>query len=334
MIKAVTLHRQNIPFARWIGDVYYNFQTSIFTMNENVTRVFLPDGGGLGNNAESLLLGSMMGGNGGFGGGMWNNPIWALVFLGIFANGNFFGGNRGNQCAQDLQLQAIREQLTSNQNSTLLMDAIKGNSGAIANLATNLNLTKDAVTCAINGVQQQICNLASQNGMNFMQVINSINSGNAAMANQLSSCCCEIKQETLKMGYENQINNLQQSNMIQKGFGDVAYATQAQTTALAANNDANTRAVLAKIDAVEDSRKDREISSLTAALTAANSRAERAAELAPIYSQLNEIKCKQADTITIPYSPVVGVPNCVAWNAALYGGGYPYSAQGRGSIWS
>lgn len=299
----------------------------------NVSSVYIPDNVG-GNNVESMLLGSMLNG-GGMGGGQWmNNPIWALVFLGIFANGNFFGGgNRGNQCTQDLQLQAIREQLTNNQNSSLLMDAIKGNSCAIANLATNLNLSKDAVTAAINGVQQQICNLGSQNGMNFMQVINAINSGNAAMANQLSSCCCDVKQLVTQQGYETRINNIEQTNTITKGFGDIAYATQAQTTALAANNDANTRAVLAKLDQQEDSRKDREIASLTAALTAANSRAERQAELAPIYQQLNDIKCRQPESITIPYSPVTAVPNCVAWNAAIYGG-FPFAQQARGNVFS
>lgn len=297
-------------------------------MNET-TKIFVPDG-----NAGNDVWPWMAAMNGGGFGGNFNNPFWAIILLAFLRNG-FFGGNGfgGNQCAQDLQLQAIREQLSTNQNSSLLMDAIKGNSNALASLATNLNVSKDAIANAINGVQQQICNLASQNGMNFMQVINSINSGNAAMANQLSSCCCDIKQETLKMGYENQINNLQQSNMIQKGFGDVAYATQQQTTALAANNDANTRAVLAKLDQQEDSRKDREIASLTAALTAANSRAERQAELAPIYSQLNEIKCKQPETVTVPYSPITPVPSCVAWNAALYGA-FPYAQQARGNVFS
>lgn len=301
-------------------------------MNENVTRVFVPDGNSFGaNGVEGMLLGSMMNNNGGFGGGgMWlNNPIWALVFLGIFANGNFFGGNRGNQCTQDLQLQAIREQLTSNQNSTLLMDAIKGNSNAIANLATNLNLSKDAVAAAINGVQQQICNLASQNGMNFMQVVNAINSGNAGLANQLSSCCCEVKQLVITQGYENQLANLQQSNMISKGFGDLAYATQAQTTALAANQDANTRAVLSKIDQIEDSRKDREINSLTAALASATARAERQAELAPVYKALSDIQGKQPSTVNVPYPQLTTIPS---WLATAYQG---YGIPGRsGNVFS
>lgn len=279
----------------------------------NVSSVYIPDNIG-GNNTESMLLGSMM--NGGMNGAM-NNPFWALIFLAAFTNGGFFGGGyRGNQCTQDLQLQAIREQLNSNQNSTLLMDAIKGNSSAIANLATNLNLSKDAVTSAINGVQQQICNLSSQNGMNFMQVVNAINSGNAALANSLQSCCCDIKQQTIVQGYENRLANQQQSTMIQNGFSQIGYAAAEQTCAIKQNNTDNTNRVIAKLDQIEDSRKDREIASLTAALTAANSRAERQAELAPIYKSLSDIQCKQPNTVTVPYQPFVTVPNCVAYQAA------------------
>lgn len=298
----------------------------------NVSSVYIPDNVG-GNNIESILLGSMLNG-GGMGGGQWmNNPIWALVFLGIFANGNLFGGNRGNQCTQDLQLQAIREQLTNNQNSSLLMDAIKGNSCAISNLATNLNLSKDAVTAAINGVQQQICNLGSQNGMNFMQVINAINSGNAAMANQLSSCCCDVKQLVTTQGYENRLANQQQSTMIQNGFSQVGYASAEQTCALKQNQTDNTNRVIAKLDQIEDDRKNREINALTAENATLRSRAERQAELAPIYQQLNDIKCKQPETVTVPYSPITPVPSCVAWNAALYGG-FPYYGAQRGNVFS
>lgn len=299
----------------------------------NVSSVYIPDNMG-GNNMESMLLGSMMGNGCGFGGGgMWNNPIWALVFLGIFANGNFFGGNRNGQCTQDLQLQAIREQLTNNQNSTLLMDAIKGNNNAIGNLATNLNLTKDSVTAAINGVQQQICNLGSQNGMNFMQVVNAINSGNASLANQLSSCCCDVKQLVTTQGYENRIAGLHQSQLIQNGFAQVGYASAEQTCALKQNQTDNTNRVIAKLDQIEDDRKNREINALTAENATLRSRAERQAELAPIYQQLNDIACRQPKTETVLSPSGVLVPNCVAWNAALYGG-FPFAQQGRGNVFS
>ena len=293
--------------------------------NENVKTFYFPEGGNSGCDPNLLCALS----NGGMGGGMWNNPIWAIVFLAALRNGGIFG-NDGN--GYQSQLSQIQDTLNTNQGNTLLMDAIKGNQSAIGQLSQSLNCNHNAVTAAINAVQSAICNVGNQVGMGTAQVINAINSGNMSLANTLQSCCCDVKQSILTQGYETRINNIQQSNMITKGFGDIAYATQSQTTALAANNDANTRAVLAKLDQMEDSRKDREINTLTAQLTAANSRAERAAELAPIYQQLNDIKCKQPETVTIPYSPVTAIPSCVAWNAAIYGG-YPY-AQQRGNVFS
>ena len=124
---------------------------------------------------------------------------------------------------------------------------------------------------------------------------------------------------------------MQQSQLIQNGFSQVGYTLADQTCAIKQNTTDNTNRVIAKLDAIEDDRKNREISNLTAQLTAANSRAERAAELAPIYKQLNDIACKQPSTTTIPYSPVIGVPSCLAWNAGLNQFGLNLPGN---SIWS
>lgn len=276
--------------------------------------------GGFG--ANGMLPAMMMGCNGGFGGGMWNNPIWAIVFLAFLRNGGLWGdGNNVNGCSCGVQnqLSQIQETLTTQNGQQMLMSAISGNATSIKELASTINCNFNAVQGAINGIQSAICNVGNQLGMSTSQIVNSINAGNMSLANQISQCCCEARTEILKANYENQINNLNQTNVITKGFGDVANATQQQTTALAANQDNNTRAILAKLDAMEDSRKDREIASLTAALTAANSRAERAAELAPINKALADIACKQPTTVTTAYQPFVAVPNCVAWNAGLCG---------------
>ena len=208
--------------------------------------------------ANEMLPAMMMGCNGGFGGGMWNNPIWAIVFLAFLRNGGLWGDNNcGNGNCTTTQLSAIQETLASNQGQTLLMNAIQGNATSIKELASAIGCNFNAVQTAINGVQSAICNVGNQLGMSTSQIVNSINTGNMSIANQISQCCCDVKTETLKMGYENQINNLNQTNMIAKGFGDVTNATQMQTNALAANQDSNTRAVLAKLDQIEDSRKDR-----------------------------------------------------------------------------
>ena len=289
-------------------------------MSNETTRIFVPDGG-----SNDALTTAMLANGGGFGGGMWNNPIWAIVFLAALRNGGIFGDN--NNGGRN-QLSQIQDTLNTNQGNTLLMDAIKGNATAIGQLAQTLGCNQNAVTSAINAVQSAICSVGNQVGMGQMQIINSVQAGNTAIANQIAQCCCDNKLLTTQQGYENRINNLQQSQLIQNGFAQVGYASADQTCQLKqCINDGNNR-VIAKLDSIEDSRKDREIASLTAALTAANSRAERAAELAPIYQKLNDISCKQPESITIPYSPVTAVPSCVAWNAALYGG-FPYAQRGN-----
>ncbi|MBQ0073133.1 MAG: hypothetical protein KBT34_02940 [Prevotella sp.] len=274
---------------------------------------------------NSMLPAMMMGGcNGGFGGGMWNNPIWAIVFLAFLRNGGLWGNGDGNGncgCGIQSQLSQIQETLTTQNGNQMLMSAITGNATSIKELASTINCDFNAVQTAINGVQSAICNLGSKNDMNAMQIVNAINGGNAALANQLSSCCCDVKQLVTNQGYENRLATLQQTNAIQNGFAQVGYAAAEQTCAIKQNTTDNTSRILAKLDAIEDSRKDREIASLTAALTAANSRAERAAELAPINKALADIACKQPSTVTTAYSPFVAVPNCVAYNAGLYGAG-------------
>ena len=138
--------------------------------------------------------------------------------------------------------------------------------------------------------------------MTSLQVINSIERGNSSIQNMLSSCCCELKTTT------------------ERGFSTLAYENAAQACAIKQSIADQTATVISKLDAMEDSRKDREIASLTAALTAANSRAERQAELAPIYKSLADIECKQPKTETVYAPSVTAVPSCVAWTLGLNNG--------------
>lgn len=280
-------------------------------------------------NNDALTTAALLN-NGGMGGGaMWNNPIWAIVFLAALRNGGIFGNEgNGGRC----QLSQIQEQLQTIQGNNSLMSAIQGGTNEVRSLANTINCDVNAVQGAINAVQASICSVGNQVGMSSAQIVNAIQNGNMQLANTLQNCCCDIKTNILTQGYESRLNNMQQSQLIQNGFAQVGYASAEQTCAIKQNNTDNTNRVIAKLDAIEDSRKDREINSLTAALTAANSRAERQAELAPIYKALSDIECKQPNTVTIPYSPVTPVPSCVAWNAALYGG-YPFNAQ-RGNVFS
>lgn len=261
--------------------------------------------------------------NGGFGG---NNWIW-IIFLILLFGRNGFGGY-GDAVGTGY----LSNQITNTSGRDLLMQAITGNGNAVQNLANTLNCDINSIKCAINGVQNSICQVGNQVGMSSQQVVNAIQQGNMGLTQQIAQCCCDNKLLVTNMGYEGQIRDMQNTaqlankldninNNVVHSFSTTAYETAQQTCALQNGMRDQTQTILNKLDAMEDSRKDREIANLTAQLTASTSRAERAAELAPIYKSLNDIQCKQPNTVTVPYQPFVTVPNCIAYQS-LYGLGY------------
>lgn len=247
----------------------------------------------------SYLMGLMSGNNnGGFFGnnGGFQDIIALIVIAAIFGNGNFgFGGN-GN-----------------NQNSQLLTSLLERNGVDIAALGTSINCSSDRIRDAIGQVSTQICNLAGQNAMSFQQVMNSIMSGNSALASQLSNCCCDLK------------------GIMSEGFSSIGYALRDQTCNLERSGSANTQAILAKLDAIEDSRKDRELAEKDRMIATLTARSERQAELQPIYQALQEIQCNQPPVKKIS-CPEQYVPINTGINATYgliptgcgYGYGYPY----------
>lgn len=261
--------------------------------------------------------------NGGFGNGNW---IWILFLILLFGR-NGFGGYGDNVAGTGY----LSNQITNTAGRDLLMQAITGNGTAVQNLASSLNCDINSIKCAINGVQSSICQVGNQVGMSGQQIINAVQQGNMGLMQQIAQCCCDNKLLVTNMGYEGQIRDLQNTaqvtgridyltNSVTQGFNSTAYETAQQTCALQNGMRDQTQTILNKLDAIEDSRKDRQIADLTAQLTAATSRAERAAELAPITKALSDIQCKQPNTVTVPYQPFVTVPNCIAYQS-LYGYG-------------
>lgn len=188
----------------------------------------------------------------------WNNPFMYLIWLALFGNGGFGFGNRGAG-AQGVeingQLSAIRETMNTNQNSNLLMDAIKGNHAAIHELAGNLNCDFNSLSQAVCGVQNGISRLAGEVGVTGERVINSVLLGNKDLTAALQSCCCQTNQNITKMGYENQIATMNQTtqlqerltgigNGIQQGFSSVAYESQRQTCDVINAGNANTQRII------------------------------------------------------------------------------------------
>lgn len=296
--------------------------------------IMFPEAGNVGGNNNgfdpNLLLALTQ--NGGLNGG---NGIWILFLLILFGwRGNGFGNNNYEGTG------FLSNQINNTAGRDLLMQAINNNGTNLSALASTLNCDVNTIKTAINTLQNSICQVGNNLGMSIADVKNSITMGNMNIAQQIAQCCCDNKLLVQGMGYEGQLRDQVNTNTIvntighvndsvNHGFSRVSYETSQQTCSIQNGLRDQTQTILNKLDALEDSRKDREIAELTAKLTAANSRAERQAELAPIYQKLNDIGCKQPNTVTVPYQPFVTVPNCVAWNG-IYG--VPYGQNG--SIWS
>ena len=152
-------------------------------------------------------------------------------------------------------------------------------------------------------------------------------------------CCCD-----------NQLAICQQTNALQSDIAGVRTAIEAkaaadqlamcqQTYNLTDTMNRNYLALDNKIDALESSRKDREITSLTAQVAKLESQNFTAgvvqqavapvnAALAALAREVDDIKCKQPSTVSVQY------PNLVAVNATPYvAGGFYQGGYGNGAYY-
>lgn len=179
---------------------------------ETVDKILCCDKG---NNSDPMAMAAMM--NGGLN-NQWNNPFIYLVWM-MFAR-RMWGNdeNKVQDAEVQSQLSAIRTQMADNQNSNLLMDAIKGNNIAINQLAGNLNCDFNTLNSAICDVRGGIDRLSGQVGFSAERVINAVNTGNLNLIQNLKDCCCQTQQNITRMGYENQLGQKDIVNALQQGF--------------------------------------------------------------------------------------------------------------------
>lgn len=246
----------------------------------------------------AYLYGLMGNNNGGFFGNNALEGIIALIVVAaIFGNGNFgfggFGGNGGAYAA-------------GNTERELLANMIQRNGVDLSQLSQSINCSSDRLYDAIGQVSTQLCNFAGQNGLSFQQVINSIQAGNSTLAHQISDCCCATQKAILESNYLTERGFCNTNQTLAKGFSDIGYAFRDQTCNLEKAGSANTAAIIAKLDAIEDSRKDRELAEKDRVIATLTARSERQAELQPIYSALHELQCNQPEVAKIPYIPAAG----------------------------
>lgn len=277
---------------------------------------YLPD-----NQANNMLPYFLAGqnNNGGFFGANGGSAFWGAllgsVVPGLFGGwGNGFGGGFGGGGVAAASLGA---QATANSNAELILNAINGTDADVRLLATTLNTDVDSLKLGINTVQGAIAQVASQVGMSGLQVVNAIQAGNSDLASRLCSCCCDMKQLVTSQGYENQIATLNQTNALS---GAIAGNGQRTVDAIA---DLKTTMVQ-EFCAVKEREMQSKIDTQADIITQLRNEADNArqtnmisAMLAPIAKEVDDIKCKLPNTVSVNW------PNLQAVNVTPYvSGGY------------
>lgn len=217
--------------------------------------------------------------NGGFGGNGWGDLAALIVVAGLFGwgNGGFgFGGGHGGSCATQADLSAgfANSEIMSDLNDILLGQAQMQN--FINQGFSGINQT---VTNGFAGVNNAICTLGYQNQAGFN-----------ALANQLATCCCDLKQINLENRYLN----------------------EKQTCEIVSASNANTRAILDYLTTEKISALQAENSGLKAQISNDRQSAYIIDALAP--------KCPAPAYVVQPPQQVTFPTNCCG-NVAYANGG-------------
>lgn len=253
---------------------------------------------------DPAILYNMGGNNGSFFGNNGFESIIALIIVAaLFGNNNgngiFGGGGNSNSAEREM-----------------LMSAIQRNGTDLSQLAQTIGCSTSRVQDAVTQVSTQICNLAGQNAMSFQQVINALQAGNASLATQLATCCCDLK------------------GIMSEGFSSIGYAFKDQTCSIEKAIAASTAQILEgqraaemrelqdKLDALREKNSQQ-----AAIINNAQQTAQFHAMIAPIAEDVASIKCKLPKTEVIPATPeYVRVDRSI--NAPFCGGfggfGFPF----------
>ena len=266
--------------------------------------------------------------NGGLFGGRGFEDIIALIIVAaLFGNGNFgFGGFGGGNGAAYAAGNAERD---------LLAHMIQRNGTDLSQLAQSIGCSTGRLDDAIQSVATQLCTIAGQNGLSFQQVINAIQAGNNTISHQLAECCCKTQTAIQESNYLTERGFCNTNQILSQGFSSVAYETQRQTCdiekAIAASTAqimegqraAEMREMQDKLDALREKNAQQAV-----ILNNTQQTAQFAAMLAPIQSDLAELKCNQVPVkkIACPetYVPVNNSINATYGLIPTYGCGYGY----------
>lgn len=282
----------------------------------------LPENGGtnsgVGNIPFSIPIGGFGMGNGfGFGNGM--NGIADLFGLAIIAsmfgwNGGGFGGGfgGGNNAAGFLA-----NQINNDNGRELIMQAVtsqgEASRAATQALATSLGQDFNLVNSGVQNVQNALQTLALQQAVSVPQIINSIQSGDAALTSAFQKCCCDNQ-----LALCNQTNTLQ-NTMNANGQRNVDAISDLKATMIQSFCDVKERELQSKIDTQADI-----ITQLRNAADNANQTNQIIgyvnSVVAPLQKSVTEIENKIPNTVPVQWPQLTAVNTTPYVNGGFYGG--------------
>jgi cellobiose-specific phosphotransferase system component IIA len=291
----------------------------------------LPDNGNNNGNASipfSIPIGFGGMNNGGFGFGNGMNGIYDLLGVAIIAslfgwnNGGFggFGGGFGGAGGAGF----ISNQLNNDSGRELIMNAItaqgEASRTAIQTLSTMVGQDFNLLNGGIQSAQNTLNQIANAQGMSTLQLINAVQSGDAAITSTLQNCCCQTQKQIMEQGYQSQIATLNQTNQLgsqaDRNTNAIINAINAQTVEM--DNQfcaARERDMQAKIDTQADI-----ITQLRGQIDNANQTAQITGYvnslIAPLQAKVTEIADKQLPTVPVQW------PQIQAVNTTPYMGGF------------
>lgn len=301
-----------------------------------------------GNSTPFSMPVAPIGYGGGNGMGNWNEDWIALIVLAmVFGYGNFgfggmggmggmgmfwpfmmggFGGFGGNGCGCGNNTNAIEASIQRGFDNQGVMNKLNGIEQGICSLGydqlAQMNNLGMAVSNGFHGVDNAICNLGYQTQQGFNQATIANLQGQNALSRQLADCCCE-----------NRVGQLQLGNSMERGFCDTNYNAATNTNAIIQNAHNDTDRIIARLDAMEMSRKDEVIAAqnqkifgleLSASQAAQNAyiTANQSAQTAELIRRLGA-DCPQPAYVVQPPQPVTFPTNCC--------GGVNYAGYGNNS---
>lgn len=154
-----------------------------------------------------------------------------------------------------------------------------GNKEAISTLSNTLNCDINSVQSALNTINTSVSQIACDTKLSGAQVINAIQSGNASLASQLASCCCDVRNAITTQGYESQLAIVNQTNTLTSN-------ANTQFNILGAKIDAQTQIINDKFCQLEMREMQNKIDSLRQENNQLALAASQQAQTANIVNQL------------------------------------------------